>query len=63
MISNTMKSETNVKLPLAFILYGLIALIIAQIILFINSDLLTNSSFRLPDIWMGLIFFFLDMQL
>ncbi|MCJ0932316.1 hypothetical protein [Virgibacillus halodenitrificans] len=59
MISNTMKSETNVKLPLAFILYGLIALIIAQIILFINSDLLTNSSFRLPDIWMGAHFLLL----
>lgn len=54
-----MKSDTNIKLPLAFIIYALIALVVAQVILFFNSDLLLAGQFRLPDIWMGAHFLLL----
>ncbi|WP_240510185.1 hypothetical protein [Virgibacillus profundi] len=55
----SMKSDTNVKLPLAFIIYALIALVVAQAILFFNNDLLLAGQFRLPDIWMGAHFLLL----
>ncbi|MEC5423626.1 hypothetical protein QGM71_08995 [Virgibacillus sp. C22-A2] len=54
-----MKSDTNVKLPLAFILYALAALVVAQFILFFNSDSLAAGQFRIPDIWMGAHFLLL----
>ncbi|WP_246050013.1 cbb3-type cytochrome c oxidase subunit I [Aquibacillus sediminis] len=53
------KTETTIKLPLAFILFGLGAFVTAQWILFINSDSLTNGIFRLPEIWMGAHFLLL----
>jgi len=52
-------SETNIKLPLGFILYALLAFVASQWILFFNSDLLTAGQFRLPDIWMGAHFLLL----
>lgn len=59
MPGTNMKTDTNIKLPLSFILYGLVALVAAQFILLINSDLLTASHFRIPDIWMGAHFLLL----
>jgi hypothetical protein len=60
MVSGTgLTSETNIKLPLGFILYALLAFVASQWILFFNSDLLTAGQFRLPDIWMGAHFLLL----
>ena len=57
--SLSMKSDTNIKIPLAFIIYALVALVAAQIILFFNNDLLLGAQFRTPDIWMGTHFLLL----
>ncbi|MGY0692791.1 hypothetical protein ACW2QC_08375 [Virgibacillus sp. FSP13] len=54
-----MKSDTNMKLPLAFILYALVALVAAQVILLFHNDLLLAGHFRIPDIWMGAHFLLL----
>lgn len=55
----SLKSDTNIKLPLAFILYALIAFVVAQAVLLLNSDLLVSSQFRLPSLWMGAHFLLL----
>lgn len=55
----SLKSDTNIKLPLAFILYALIAFVVAQSVLLLNSDLLVSSLFRLPSLWMGAHFLLL----
>ncbi|MFC4559294.1 hypothetical protein ACFO3D_13930 [Virgibacillus kekensis] len=54
-----LKSDTNIKLPLAFILYALAALVVSQAILFFSSDILAMGQFRIPDIWMGAHFLLL----
>ncbi|WP_390360012.1 hypothetical protein [Virgibacillus byunsanensis] len=54
-----MKSDTDIKLPLSFILYALVALVLSQIVLFISNDALLASQFRVPDIWMGAHFLLL----
>src|SRR5699024_6026535 len=54
-----MQSNTNIKLPLAFILYALAALVISQFVLFANNDVLAMGQFRIPDIWMGAHFLLL----
>ncbi|TMN23095.1 hypothetical protein [Lentibacillus cibarius] len=59
MVGGSLQSNTNIKLPLAFILYALAAFVVAQIVLLINSDLLTMGQFRIPDIWMGAHFLLL----
>jgi len=60
MVSGTsLTSDTNIKLPLGFILYALAALVASQWIFFLNSDLLTMGQFRIPDIWMGAHFLLL----
>ncbi|MDL4840587.1 hypothetical protein [Aquibacillus rhizosphaerae] len=58
-LSVNKKSETNIKLPLSFIFFGLIAFVVSQFIFFINSDALTNGVFRLPEILMGAHFLLL----
>lgn len=55
----SLKSDTNIKLPLAFILYALAAFVVSQIILFLNNDILAMGQFRIPDIWMGAHFLLL----
>src|SRR5690625_158044 len=55
----TMKTATNVRLPLSFILYGLFSLVVGQIILFLNVDFLLAGSFRIPQIWMAVHFLLL----
>ncbi|MRH43365.1 hypothetical protein GH741_11815 [Aquibacillus halophilus] len=62
MVSNpglAKKSETNIKLPLSFILFGLGAFVLSQLILFLNSDALSNGIFRLPELLMGAHFLLL----
>ncbi|SHG22834.1 hypothetical protein SAMN05216225_102134 [Ornithinibacillus halophilus] len=54
-----MKIDTNIKLPLSFILFALIAFVVAQIILFFSSGELVAGQFRQPDIWMGAHFLLL----
>ncbi len=48
-----MKIDTNIKLPLAFILYALLALVIAQMIFLFRHDLVNAGQFHMPHIWMG----------
>lgn len=48
-----LKSETNIKIPLTYIILGTLAFSIAQIILFIHSTNLLIGNFRVPEIWMG----------
>ncbi|MUK90597.1 hypothetical protein GMD78_19760 [Ornithinibacillus sp. L9] len=54
-----MKIDTDIRLPLSFILYGLLALVISQVILFVSNDALLTGHFRIPDIWMGAHFLLL----
>jgi len=54
-----LKSDTNIKLPLSFIVYALIAFVVSQIILFVNSSQLLAGQFRIPDIWMSAHFLLL----
>ncbi|MGG3562547.1 hypothetical protein ABES03_13215 [Neobacillus rhizosphaerae] len=51
MLPQSMGSETNIKLPISFILFSLIALVLSQLILLINGQMLTAGSFRIPAIW------------
>ena len=44
-------NETNIKLPFAFILTGIIALIFSQLILIINGALVSGGIFRIPPVW------------
>lgn len=54
-----MKTNTNVMLPLAFIIYGLLAFAASQLILLFHTDLLLTGSFRMPSIWMATHFLLL----
>ncbi|MFP5113348.1 hypothetical protein ACSU64_13310 [Bacillaceae bacterium C204] len=51
MLPQNMGSETNIKLPLSFILFSLIALLLSQILLLVNGQLMAEGSFRIPVIW------------
>lgn len=53
------QANTNVKIPLAFIIYALMALIMSQVILLFATDLLTTATFRMPRIWMAAHFLLL----
>ncbi|CEG27599.1 hypothetical protein [Bacillus sp. B-jedd] len=44
-------NETNIKLPFAFILTGLIALLFSQLILIINGAIVSGGIFRIPPVW------------
>src|SRR5690606_5327655 len=59
MVGTNVKTDTNVKLPLSFILYGSFAFVAAQFILFFNSKDLLTGLFRIPTIWMSVDFFML----
>lgn len=54
-----MKTNTNIKLPLSFILYGLVALVVGEWIMFFSGDRLLLGTFRVPDIWMAAHFLLL----
>ena len=51
MLPQNMGSETNIKLPISFILFSLIALVLSQILLLVNGQLMATGSFRIPVIW------------
>src|SRR5690625_529384 len=53
------KTNTNVMLPLAFIVYGLLAFAASQVIMTVHFDMLLLGSFRVPSIWMGAHFLLL----
>ncbi|WP_059170910.1 hypothetical protein [Bacillus sp. FJAT-27445] len=44
-------NETTIKLPFAFILAGLAALILSQVLLLMHGDLVSEGVFRIPPIW------------
>lgn len=56
---NSMKSDTNIMLPISFILFALIAFVASVVILFINSSQLLAGQFRIPEIWMSAHFLLL----
>jgi hypothetical protein len=51
MLPQNMGSETNIKLPISFILFSLFALILSQIVLLLNGQMVAGGSFRIPVIW------------
>lgn len=63
MVPQTMGSETNIKLPFSFILFSVIAIVVSQIIFFINGDALISGSFRTPPIWSAAHLFILGWAL
>ncbi len=58
-----LKTDTNIKLPLSFIIFALIAFAASQIVLFVNSGDLLAGEFRLPKIWMSAHFMLLGFAL
>lgn len=50
---NNIKTDTNIKIPIGFICFGLFAFVAAQLITFLNSDELLIGQFRIPQIWMS----------
>ncbi|MDR7238619.1 hypothetical protein [Neobacillus drentensis] len=63
MLPQTMGSETNIKLPISFILFSLFALVLSQIQLLVNGQLMTDGSFRIPVIWSSAHFLVLGWAL
>jgi len=57
--NRSVKSDTNIKLPISFIVFSLLALVVSQIILLANSSELLAGQFRIPDIWMSAHFLLL----
>lgn len=53
------KTDTNIKLPLSFIIFALIAFAASQVILFVNSGDVLAGEFRIPKIWMSAHFLLL----
>jgi hypothetical protein len=54
-----LNSATNIKLPISFIVYALLAFVSSQIIFTMNSSEMLNGQFRIPEIWMGAHFLLL----
>lgn len=53
------KTETTIKLPLSFILFGLGSFVFSQLVLFLNSEALFHGYFRIPELLMGAHFLLL----
>lgn len=51
MLSQSTGNETNIKLPISFIIFSLIALVLSQILVLVNGQMLVNGSSRIPAIW------------
>lgn len=51
MLSQSMGSETNIKLPFSFIFFSLIALVLSQILVLLNGQMVAQGNFRIPAIW------------
>ena len=63
MIPQTAGMETNIKLPFSFIFISLISLVASQIILVMNSEIISNGIFRTPGIWSAAHLFVLGWAL
>lgn len=63
MIPQTAGMETNIKLPFSFIFMSLISLVASQIILVMNSEIISNGIFRTPGIWSAAHLFVLGWAL
>lgn len=63
MVPQPLGSETNIKLPFSFIFFSLFSIIASQILLVINSDMLSNGIFRTPGIWSAAHLFILGWAL
>lgn len=53
------KSSTDVRLPLAFVVSGLVAFLLAQSILLSQTSALASHVFRIPTVWMAAHFLLL----
>ncbi|QOR67538.1 hypothetical protein IM538_05190 [Cytobacillus suaedae] len=51
MIPQQFGTETNIKLPLSFILYALFAFISSQLIILFSGQFVVNGIFRTPSLW------------
>ncbi|PAE43728.1 hypothetical protein [Bacillus sp. 7884-1] len=51
MLAQSTGNETNIKLPISFIIFSLIAIVLSQILVLVNGQMLVNGSFRIPAIW------------
>lgn len=51
MIPKQSGNETNIKLPLSFIIFSLLAFIISQVIILTSGVTIINGVFRTPSIW------------
>lgn len=51
--TNSIKSETNIKLPFAFIFFSIFAFVLSQLLFLANSQYFVDGIFRIPAIWSG----------
>lgn len=63
MIPQSMGSETNIKLPFAFILFSILAIVASQFLLLFNGEAIINGNFRTPPIWSAAHLFILGWAL
>jgi hypothetical protein len=63
MFPNMSGNETNIKLPFAFIIYSLIAMVTSQLLLLLNAELISSYTFRAPGIWSAAHLFILGWAL
>jgi len=59
MPGSSMSSSTNIKLPLSFIIFGIVTFVLAQTILLFGTDVLSIGQFRVPLVWSGAHFLLL----
>src|SRR5690625_997997 len=60
MPGSSMSSSTNIKLPLSFIIFGIVTFVLAHAILLFGSDFLSIGQFRVPLVWSGAHFLLLE---
>lgn len=63
MLPQSSRNETNIKLPFSFILFSLLAIIASQVLLLVNSDLISNGIYRIPGVWSAAHLFILGWAL
>ncbi|MBT2677768.1 hypothetical protein J7E38_02075 [Bacillus sp. ISL-35] len=63
MFQQSSGSETNIKLPISYIFFSMIALITSQLLILLNGDMLITGTFRLPAIWSAAHLFVLGWAL
>ncbi|MFD2445804.1 hypothetical protein ACFSO7_17740 [Bacillus sp. CGMCC 1.16607] len=63
MLPQNMGSETNVKLPFSFFFFSMVALLLSQTILVLNTGEFASGNFRTPAIWSAAHLFILGWAL